>query len=722
MSVVTSDTFIEEYFRASRTLTELFLASHVFTPHLSGLGVDGIPVCFSLGTSLDDASLEDQFASAPVPNGKQCLTLTHASALVIQDPAVTHKDKSPLLFYSRPGNLPGSVLLWMSSRTRSLILRNDYGLPELDKAVVPLLDEQNSPQFHLMSREFEQVVHRGTMDKLLLVNPLVDVESCFGDPKGFCYDRDISEVTQYLRSVYSVKVQPGLKLSEWPKEALSWTSRKKHWPRGDLVKETLEQDVFVVPFCGGASCPSQEGGDPFCEPLDALWEYSFCLAEEFLLEHAGKEKLCILLEAQVLLYQISDPNLAWHRLLKQTFLWCLGKEENPTCNALLSLFEEFLEKRNLPLYFMDDVNTLKTIQDADIDEMHAAAKSVLTMSTEERAELLQNYTRAHQGCEQGPLCLHLKRSFDDLVQLLYLQLYHQLHCKNLDQAVQFHLLLLQIPESPLREPLTRLLANSLGCLLMVKAGHSASRSEKRHFARKAQEMLVDSINMDTLSGRVKLAGFHHFRGEHEEVIHLLQDFDAKIPAQFDGTSPESLEDFRDFLWATWKGSAYCFDLVYSEHEKGFLPSDLVSCFGLMLAQVLGYVTHPVALCDVRVAAAYLSLLSLIALKKVTHRSQCKQLLEVILAKAEESEEPDMNEKRNAVYVNLLASVHVALGEQEIAEGFLRRSVTLMSNPRNPARWTLFKMRTKRTRKMLTWGALTIGVSACVALALKTLRS
>ncbi|ELT90722.1 hypothetical protein CAPTEDRAFT_193378 [Capitella teleta] len=693
--MLTPDDLVTDYYRQTQILVELILSNEHFSGHVEGMAFDEAPVCFSLGSTEDDASLEQHFASAPQPTGKQTVICLHEASIVLVDQSVEFKEGYPLVLYIREASRPGAVHVWMSSRTRGLILKEDYGM-DLASAV-EIREDDGVPRFHLMPQVLKKGLTKRALDKLLLVNPLVDMELCFETTSlAFNYARDISEVTEYLRSVYSLRMLPGLIMSEWPQKALSWTSRQKKWPKPEIISQVIKCPVMVIPF-------DQED----------LWTYNFSSAEKCLLSHVDPDKMKILLNAQVLLYQMSDPNISWHRILKQVFLWFLGGSNGEDLNAFLKLFRKYLEDNFLPSYFLDELNLLDRINDEEISEILTTVEAALVMEDNQREVLLANYTAANT-CDVVPLLKnHLQRCFERQVGLLYLQLYHQLHFGDLDKSISMHKgMIKRVRESTISDdtsgPLIELINNSLGSLFMVKAGHIKAKQNKKEMGKRAQDLLVQSLNMDLLSGRVKLAMYHFYKNEYEAVLDLLEEVPMSTCSTVD-------------VWSRWKQKQYLFDVIISDHERPFLPADICACWGLMVSQVLGFVHCNVAIIDSCLFARYLKIMSMVELKKVSSKEEVRDDLKAMLRKAED-DEADMNERRNAAYLNILAEVYSALDEDSATEGLLQKSVTLVANPRNPARWKLFKLKTRKWRKMLTWGAGCLLLSTLAAAAVKVTRA
>ena len=323
----------------------------------------------------------------------------------------------------------------------------------------------------------------------------------------------------------------------------------------------------------------------------------------------------------------------------------------------------------------------------------------------------------------------LCRSFDECARLLYVQLYARMHDDpSVDGCITRHkdaitsLDSSRIPSAHVR-PLTDRVVSSLGSLYYAKSKQQPKSDTRAtsYYEGKAADLLACSRNMDARLGRVKLAVVSLMEKKYNDVVRLLccdtenegtaDDGSAAVVQNYardrhvcvvqtealEGKSAADIVDsFEDVLWERWTGRTCTCCLLVSKVELRIYPAIMQTNIGLCRVDYLGLSPQPVSMWH----TAFVSdLLLALALACTGHADRARLLLDGMELDAA-CGQWDGNDRRQVAYVNAIAHAHAVLGDRDRAFDLLNKSVAMMPNARNPAKWMMLSMKLNRVRSTL----------------------
>ena len=754
---------LKDYNDTLRTLTEWFNVSSHFSVHIYGSGFGGYPQLLHFRESLGG-----NWRILHEINPQSAFFVSKHAA-VLPTNAIEYQGKYPLLFYmTQMPSDPNLFKLWMSSRTHSLLLKNDYGLP-LKESIVVRHDERKIPKFYLSQKILTANFRQEGSGNFLLFHRH-SVASSFPEEKTqmklalSVFDfREYGTTRRPPDGVYALKTLPAFQCYDWPDYAQEWVYRKRMWPNTSVIQEAMNKGVYLIPY------NDKRHVDTTRDDSDVLWEMDFSAPTAVLVRSFTLEQRLILLfsnllvkddtyrcNVQLVLNKYEEQNIDQLPILN-IMMHCLlfAFEECPsdfqdggdTIGKVCKVLEKFvgaIKKWSCPNYFLPQSDILASIVvDDENIQFYVAYVDSLWKDYGKAFEVLKCCGILHEDAITSPdtetpstvgllsqdintqLKTTLAQSLDLNIKLLVLQLFHNLHATDsIDKSITMHTNMLQaLPkkDQPLAEfltPLKFIISSSLGGVYCAKAATSGSRKSRKHFKTKAEEMLLVSTDIDKMSGKVRLANYYFMIGEMENVIECLEPLlksvkEEEAEARSSPCADADLPSYQE----VWLNRGMCFDIMFSDLETCIVLEGVEKCFPLAQNQHLGYVRYPVVTFDSKFYAGFLLAQAYAHVGKVEF---CRGIL-LSLELDCDSEQTDLNEKRLVAYLNLLANVHLEIGNRGEALSLLQRSLVILSNPRNPARWKLFSIKTEKARKYIQWGLGVFAVTTATALGLSVLK-
>ena len=632
---------------------------------------------------------------------------------------------TPLLFYTKPSSLhPCNVKLWLSSRTHSLIQRKDYGIP-FEKAINVKEDENDLPRFFLSSLKLSQELVASLAPNFIMIHGediLILPSSLNHLLNEDATDRKLPTIP-LAESMYGVRKIITFHCTQWPENARQWPYRKRSWPSKEIISKIVGKGFHIIPAERHTAVSS--------DLWENEWRVSFVMAEEELINSlTSTQQMCYMVLKEVLLHN-SDCQSLSEEHLKHALFWALEKESNteavsgdevlPCLHALLQAIQPFFARCNLPHYFIPEQNLFADFSDKE--GMRLLSEKLRKLSIQDikgffqpfldlfelwdlkPEEILESLQTDIQTAISVRLQSYIQASFDEHVRLAYMKLYACVAAyRSVDLCigkVKDSLQLRSGKSSRMLTPIREILTNILGKLFLLKAMQLKPSQERSFFANKAEECLLQTHNMDLLAGKVTLANFFYMTCRFADCIQLLKEVlqhgaqaQNHYSLEIENASPE--QAMHDQLWFKWINKNYVFPFIVSASEKSVVPSIIKRNFELATCQLLGILPVSVSYLDPDI---YAHMLLVLALIKIKHQRQALQHLS-ILENICEKEHEDTNEKRNVMYLNTVAHCYEELGERERAVHNLSRSLAILPNPRNSARWVLVGYQTERARTII----------------------
>ena len=166
-----------------------------------------------------------------------------------------------------------------------------------------------------------------------------------------------------------------LEVSGWPLPAEPWKTRRREWPNREVVQRIVQEGHHVV------AKPSP-GGNP-----DTEWRISFSKAELTLSKNMTQtQKNCYKFLKVIAAEEFSNPKIVCSYYLKTTLLWALEKlpsdywSDSKIGERVLGLLDDllgYLTSKNLPNYFIPEMNLLEGLSEGDCQKARDEVSRVL---------------------------------------------------------------------------------------------------------------------------------------------------------------------------------------------------------------------------------------------------------------------------------------------------------------------------------------------------------
>ena len=146
--------------------------------------------------------------------------------------------------------------------------------------------------------------------------------------------------------------------------------------------------------------------------------------------------------------------------------------------------------------------------------------------------------------------------------------------------------------------------------------------------------------------------------------------------------------FRKELWRLWVEGRYVYDVMFCRMLNPICSAEMTQSFVLAQCQMLGARVQSIATFSPQFYSSYL-----LALCHVTQGQHA--LADKELSNAEEAclDEPqtDLNDKRIAMYLNIMARCYIRMGNLGRARYVIHSSLRVFPSPRNPARYLRYQL-------------------------------
>ncbi|XP_071954287.1 uncharacterized protein [Antedon mediterranea] len=192
--------------------------------------------------------------------------------------------------------------------------------------------------------------------RLVQEGPVQTISVCYESQEPF------GSVLQFDQTV---DVAIALNGVNWPTIANSWVSRQRKWPQKTTVEKIIADGYHIVPkyYPGGKG-------------LDLEWRLSFSVAERTLAHtFTDQQRKCYMIFKLLWRRHFKEPKVLSSYHMKTTMFW-LCERTSPTdwidSNLgdrfldLQNFLIHFLQKRNLPNYFIPENNMISNIDAGDV--------------------------------------------------------------------------------------------------------------------------------------------------------------------------------------------------------------------------------------------------------------------------------------------------------------------------------------------------------------------
>ncbi|KAK2169115.1 hypothetical protein LSH36_12g15010 [Paralvinella palmiformis] len=742
---------LSEYHTFLQSLTNICLSDHREYILLCGPAYDSLPPLYKLF----------DFGNGHI-TAKPCLTAQYAFVVskklaVLEDLTVDYNQEYRLLLYATPAKEyhwkcdASMVILHLSGRTHSLVQQEEFRSLICESTVVKN-DLHQVPQFYISSRKYEACFQRNNTQLLLYQLPgfQLDIQQFCGDKlyadsNKLSYDDCISMDDAGLwcdsdkLSIGALKKTPAIRCLEWPLCAVSWTTRSRTWPNNALIQDVVNSPVFLKPHLqGNISCSeSQFDEDQLITGIDELlWSFDFSTPESVLLAQISTDAKRVF----ILLLSLADDSSKMYTALKHVLLWCIeeyGPDLETKASGLngklmlvISKLEGFMSNSGVPHYFIPESFVLspESVGTNYMCQIFGAEKSHLHQTLLETTGMV---TLLH--VKDLTFCSNIM--FKNMQEKLYsatehnsiilcMQLYQKLH--SFDTAwksiASHHQILsqlimlndLQCPE--IHKILIDFVQTSLGGMYVVQGIQAYHKQERRTFFNKAEEHFAAVQNLGMVVNKLRKAMMLLKREQFQLVLDTLEElfrslYTEALAKEMEEDMPKYVTDVS-FITALENAATYAIlnmDYLVMAVEKPGLSKEMSTNLSLAEFQLLGFTPHPVAVLDTAVLCGIILSYSYSSLKRYTDAKKALEKVEGMSLK----DEVDLNERRGCFYLNVIAHAYKKAKDIDQARYLLERSVTIMNSARNPGRWALMSLNSRKMKNIL-WGGIGVAMVTTVA--------
>ncbi|XP_063410037.1 uncharacterized protein LOC134693226 [Mytilus trossulus] len=417
------------------------------------------------------------------------------------------------------------------------------------------------------------------------INPISHL--CYTDSKGFLlisteklktkigivaserYRNGPAMTETSTKEFHSSDLVYGLYTKAWPKSADEWLSRKRRylWPPTNVTKR-VDDGCFLVPT--GSSYESE-----------TIWRLSFVQIEkEMVWTWSAMQYKCFMLLKLIKrnILQIVLPNVISSYQLKTIMFW-VSEETDPLfwktnnireCfSRCLKFLSECVQNENCPHYFVRTNNLFRgKLNKRQKEELISILSRILQNFWTEvfkipcLCKVSENLEEGEIECFADVLTATLRHPalLNEIINLYFSVIislatsamkpaFKFLRKNDIDKAIERHheyrLLIARFsltdPEHlELEQLLNRLIDISLGSQLNSKACKTENNIEKTKLIHEAEMLLKRGINIDTASGRLKLATLYFCQGKYRSVRNLINEvLSTEGVFQLNGFEPQS---------------------------------------------------------------------------------------------------------------------------------------------------------------------------------------
>ncbi|XP_033100664.1 uncharacterized protein LOC117104110 isoform X2 [Anneissia japonica] len=162
---------------------------------------------------------------------------------------------------------------------------------------------------------------------------------------------------------------------DWPTFANPWISRNRQWPEKDTVDKIIKDGYHIVPkyFPGGSG-------------IDLEWRLSFSVAERTLARtFTDNQRTCYIVFKKLWRKYLKEPKVLSSYHIKTTMFWLCERTSSNDWTEF-SLGERFLDlqnflilflqRHNVPNFFIPENNMISHVDPADVKEILAKAQDI----------------------------------------------------------------------------------------------------------------------------------------------------------------------------------------------------------------------------------------------------------------------------------------------------------------------------------------------------------
>ncbi|XP_052082271.1 uncharacterized protein LOC127719945 [Mytilus californianus] len=424
-------------------------------------------------------------------------------------------------------------------------------------------------------------------------NPLTECDTnpishlCYTDSKGFLllsteklktrigtatserYRNGPAMTETSTKEFHSSDLVYGLFTKAWPKSADEWLSRKRRypWPPTNITKLVYD-GCFLVPT--GSSYESE-----------TIWRLSFVQIEkEMVWAWSAIQYKCFMLLKLIKrsIIQPAIPDVISSYQLKTIMFW-VSEETDPMfwkTNNIRECFTrcfefllEYVQKENCPHYFVRTNNLFRGKLNRSLKEELICLLFRILQNFWTEVFKIPSLREVSENLEEGEIerygdvltaTMRHPELLKEIMNLYFSVIisfatsamkpaFKFLRKNDIDVAIKRHheyrLLIARFsltdPEHlELEQLINRLIDISLGSQLNSKACKTEDNIEKTKLIHEAEMLFKRGINLDTASGRLKLATLYFCQGKYRSVCNLIKEVSTTEGVfQLNGFEPQS---------------------------------------------------------------------------------------------------------------------------------------------------------------------------------------
>ncbi|XP_033118758.1 uncharacterized protein LOC117118295 [Anneissia japonica] len=192
----------------------------------------------------------------------------------------------------------------------------------------------------------------------------------------------------------TVDVAIALKGVDWPTIANPWISRERNWPEKTIVNKIIEGGYHIVP-------KYHPGGNG----IDLEWRLSFSVAERTLAHtFTDNQRKCYMVFKKLWRTYLKVPKVVSSYHIKTTMFWLCERASSSLWKDsdlgyryldLQNFLIFFLQRRNVPNFFIPENNMLSNVDPTDIDVVLAKAQDIRRHQFEHHKSLVTPSSAFH---------------------------------------------------------------------------------------------------------------------------------------------------------------------------------------------------------------------------------------------------------------------------------------------------------------------------------------
>ena len=632
--------------------------------------------CTPSGSGFDLWPALENYKSSP----EYSFIFTHKISVLLRDRNVEYVKDIPLLFYIEEGTNSGTLRLNIAARTESHLLRYNYGM-RFDGKDIIIRSEDGEFKMLLSTKVFSDEFNRSKWLYTFLSRKSME--------QNFVGDGTLDE-----EAVTYAVPRCGFVTKEWPFHEYKNRHRPSNWPSEALVSSVLDEECIILP------ARTEDHTE---------WKYNFNNMYVMLNKNFSNE----MIQLANLLKQIHHQKLhkvPWS-ILKSVFYLFIERFTLVSIQAdikvILRELINFLKDQFVPDYFLNNSNLLVFLKSCDIDEMLQEVEScnldsIFTQINVTISNVVLSQYKAH----------YLQEYCDNFI-LIYICAYTRLHQNFKEKALRKNKALQKVLNKSITTEMVPMQFNefmSINEAMLYLCFYCVEQcpQTKNYYEMKARETLGKSGSSDYY--QINKLVLHSCLKEYDEAIRTCVYFP-------DMKETHHKNDFKSELQEFMRPKVALLPFISSNTlNQCFFSRFVEKSLALSPCQTLGIEN---TLVSVMPATFMMHFMKIYCSSKSAAKHEFDSEKSLVIM--DEIMQKQNNELRMLACLNILAESYGLIGQEEKMMETLRKSSTLYSTLKNPARTRLMGFKLARlmeqvkqlSKKVFIFGILPLLVGVTI---------